>query len=319
MKYGRILLSLLACASLLAVPVHAQGQYTFDIDSSVSHFEFSGTSSEGNIKGRPPRFDMDGTAGLELTPTGGPFAQGIFNGGILTTIPARLKAEIPNIFSWLPPLATIYIDDAEFVPSSAGFAINAAGNFTTDIIFTPVGGTVTVIPLIGSTEVTPLADFGPTDPTTMSGSVSSSAGNVILAMPGLDLHFADDDGMGNWVDLRVWGDLFGSAPLQNGDMTLSTPGSVFGGATATFDTANATPGGPTFLAYGLSLGSTPVPPLGVTLDIAAATQAGGMVIADGLGQASWTLPVPPQASGLTVYMQSCQSGRTSNVLTVNVQ
>lgn len=312
----RISLSILL-AAFAAPAAEAQTSYTFDVDAATSNFTFGGDSSVGRIKGRPPTFDMDGEIEMMLTSSGSGFSTGEMTGGVLYTVPARIKAEIPNVFSWLPPLATIYIDDAEYIGTSASFAIDAAGNFSTDIVMTPVGGTVTTIPLVGSTEVSNLADYGPTDPTPVSGNVVPSGAGAVLSMP-VDVFFYSDDGMGNWVQLDLDGTLNATA-AGSSDMTLSTPGAVVAGSNADFNVSNATPSAPTFLAYGLSLGSTPVPPLGITLDLNGAEQLGTTVIADGSGNAGWTIPVPPIASGVTAYLQACQSGRTSNVLTVNIQ
>ncbi|MCH2102030.1 MAG: hypothetical protein MK209_08930 [Planctomycetes bacterium] len=312
----RISLSILL-AALAAPKAEAQSAYTFDVDVSTSNFTFGGDSSVGRIKGRPPTFDMDGEVEMTLTRGSSGFSDGEMTGGVLYTVPARIKAEVPNVFSWLPPLATIYIDDAEYTGTSASFRIDAAGNFSTDIVMTPIGGTVTVIPLVGNTEVTNLADYGPTDPTPISGNVVPSGTGAALTLP-IDVFFYSDDGAGNWVQLDLDGTLNARAEASS-DMTLSTPGAVIAGTNADLNVVNATPSSATFVAYGLKLGSTPVPPLGITLDLARAEQLGGTVIADGRGNASWTLPVPSSASGVTAYLQACQNGRISNVLTVNIR
>jgi hypothetical protein len=312
---------ILAITSLLAVggfsaDASAQTQYSLDLDVNTCNFNFSGDSSQGRIAGRPPRFDMDGTIDVILTPGGGPFATGDVNGGTMFTVPARIKAEVPNIWSWLPPLATIYIDDAEYTSDTPSFTVDGAGNFATDIVLTPTGGTVTVIPLVGSTEVTPLTDYDPTDPTPITGNVSESGGTVELHSA-IDVTFSSDDGMGNWVNLDIDGNLDAYAPTQSG-MSL-TSGAVISGQTAIFSVAGGGPNSGTFLAYGLSMGSTPVPPLGITLDIAGATQVGSMKMTDAFGGCFWSEMVPAGTAGVTVYMQSCQNGLTSNVLTVNIQ
>lgn len=311
-------LSLTLFAAALAVSAApAQSAYTFDVDASTSNFVFGGDSSVGQIVGKPPTFDMDGMIEMDLSNSGAGFGTGKLTGGVLYTVPARIKAEIPNIFSWLPPLATIYIDDAEYRTTSPTFAIDALGDFTTNMVMTPINGTVTIIPLTGSTTVSNLADFGPTAPTAVDGNVVPNGQGADLSIP-VDVFFSSDDGQGNWVQLDLDGDLNAHSAGSN-DITLSTPGAVIAGTPADFDVVNATAGAPTFLAYGLSLGSTPVPPLGITLGLHKAKQLGGTVIATGSGEASWTVPVPAGASGVTAYLQACQSGRTTNVLTVNIQ
>jgi hypothetical protein len=311
-------LSLTLLAAALAVSAApAQSAYTFDVDVATSNFFFSGDSSVGRIVGKPPTFDMDGTIEMDLSTSGAGFGTGKLTGGVLYTVPARIKAVIPNIFSFLPPLATIYIDDAEYRSSSPTFSIDAVGDFSTNLVMTPIGGTVTIIPLTGGTTVSNLADFGPTAPTPVDGNVVPNGQGADFSMP-VDVFFFSDDGQGNWVQLDLDGVLNASSAGSN-DFTLSTPGAVISGSSADFDVVSATVGAPTFLAYGLSLGSTPVPPLGITLGLHKAKQLGGTVIANGSGEASWSIQVPGPASGVTAYLQACQLGRTSNVLTVNIQ
>jgi hypothetical protein len=291
----------------------AQSQYTLDVDGPTSNFEFDGDSSVGRIKGTPPYFDMDGTIDMLIDPASGLFNTGQFNGGQMYTVPARIEAKIPNIFGWLPPLAEIDIDDAVYVPSSASFAVAGNGDFATDIVLTPIAGTVTVDPLVGATETTPLADFGPTDPTPVNGNLADLAGTVTLAMP-IDVVVDNDDGQGNWSTLHLWGDLNAAAPI-NQDMTLVAVGPLTSGGTGTFDVSYGNANTATFLAYGLSLGSTPVPPLGITLGLASAVQVGTSKMSDAAGSASWTENVPPGIAGVTVYLQACQAGLISNIIT----
>lgn len=80
-------------------------------------------------------------------------------------------------------------------------------------------------------------------------------------------------------------------------------------------TANATVG----IAYSLQgLGSTPVPPLNVTLGIA---QASLLVqgVTDGAGAASFPIQVPAAGSGRTVWFQAAQRNLLSNALIGEVE
>ena len=85
------------------------------------------------------------------------------------------------------------------------------------------------------------------------------------------------------------------------------------------DAAGGAAGTATFLAYGLNPGSTPVPPLGITLDLAGAQQIGTTVVSDGSGNASFPVAIPPVAAGVVAYLQACQAGMRSNLLTVVIQ
>lgn len=88
---------------------------------------------------------------------------------------------------------------------------------------------------------------------------------------------------------------------------------------AKFTVRHGTPQTPTFLAFSLAgLGSTPVPPLGVALDIAAAKQLGPTRVTNGAGETKWDLIVPPSAQGLVVWLQAVQQGQTTNVIRTEI-
>lgn len=77
---------------------------------------------------------------------------------------------------------------------------------------------------------------------------------------------------------------------------------------------------PSWLAYSLAgPGSTFIPALGVTLDLASPTQAGAVTTTDASGYASWTIPVPPGSTGVTVWFQALQAGRVTNVVSTVIQ
>jgi len=86
------------------------------------------------------------------------------------------------------------------------------------------------------------------------------------------------------------------------------------GSPATFAVRDATPEQKQFLVFSLrGPGSTPVPRLGVTLDVksprlitAARADAGGSL--------ETTLTVPPRAAGRTIWFQAAENGRTTPVL-----
>jgi len=72
---------------------------------------------------------------------------------------------------------------------------------------------------------------------------------------------------------------------------------------------------PAWLAYSLSgFGSTVIAPLNVILGLANPTQAGSNISLNNNGEGSWTLYVPPQAQGFTVWFQALQANSISNVL-----
>jgi len=96
-------------------------------------------------------------------------------------------------------------------------------------------------------------------------------------------------------------------------------GRLVGGQTGQFEVTRAAPNGLTYLAYSLrGYGTTIVPPLGVTLDLAQPTQAGNAVRANSQGVARWNLPIP-NVHDITVFFQAAQQGRTTNVVRTVVE
>jgi hypothetical protein len=48
-------------------------------------------------------------------------------------------------------------------------------------------------------------------------------------------------------------------------------------------------------------------------------QAGGMVVSDPAGNAEWTFLIPDAGVGLSVWVQACQQGLTTNVATTTIE
>ena len=99
-----------------------------------------------------------------------------------------------------------------------------------------------------------------------------------------------------------------------------SPDPLVAGSFATFTASGFEPDSPTYLAYSLvGPGSTPVPPLNVTLDLANPSQAGGPAISDASGTAMWTIFIPNAAAGLDVWIQAAQYGQTTQVVATSVE
>lgn len=82
----------------------------------------------------------------------------------------------------------------------------------------------------------------------------------------------------------------------------------------------ATPNALSWLAYSLSgPGSTRVPQLGVTLDLANPQQLADPLRTDGTGYVKWEMPVPQRAQGQTVWLQGLQDGQVTNLLRSTIQ
>ncbi|MBL1217026.1 MAG: hypothetical protein D8M59_05965 [Planctomycetes bacterium] len=101
-------------------------------------------------------------------------------------------------------------------------------------------------------------------------------------------------------------------------MTLVV-GDLVGGRDGDFDVSGATPNTSHYLVYSLrGTGSTYVAQLDVTLGLAS-PKLGADGTSDGTGNVHWTLGVPNAASGRTIWFQSAEYGRTSNVVETAVK
>lgn len=67
------------------------------------------------------------------------------------------------------------------------------------------------------------------------------------------------------------------------------------------------------------MGSQSVPFLNVTLSLAQPKQAGGALVADAAGGATWNLVIPPSALGLSVWFQAAQYNQVTNLVGTVVQ
>ena len=97
-------------------------------------------------------------------------------------------------------------------------------------------------------------------------------------------------------------------------------GALRGGATGEVAVAGATPNAPIWLAASTrGLGSTYIAQLNVTLNLDRPFQVGPMMTTDSRGVAAWSLPVPQQASGRTLWLQTVQRENASNVVETVVE
>jgi subtilisin-like proprotein convertase family protein len=92
------------------------------------------------------------------------------------------------------------------------------------------------------------------------------------------------------------------------------------GQTASIEVSGANPSTLCWMGYSLSgLGSYPVPPLGVTMDINSPTQLGSAAMTSAGGGVSWNAPIPANATGVQVWFQAVQLGNKSAVLASTIQ
>lgn len=134
-------------------------------------------------------------------------------------------------------------------------------------------------------------------------------------------------------DNRVWvDDLFVAVDSASGIATITTTcgsgsgggyeleaGPLVGGQVANFVITGATPNTPQYLVYSLrGLGSTPVPQLGVVLDLAQ-PELGASGRSNANGEAALSTFVPGLASGRNVWLQAAEVNNVTNVVATSVQ
>lgn len=115
----------------------------------------------------------------------------------------------------------------------------------------------------------------------------------------------------------VWFDNFTISGIPADLQVL--PAQPTAGAYASFTATGMSPGAWAYLALSrIGPGSTPVPPLGLDLDIAQGFQAAPRTRVAADGSAVWTILIPSPASGRSAWFQAAEIGRSTRVLAVNV-
>ena len=127
---------------------------------------------------------------------------------------------------------------------------------------------------------------------------------------GLPSSFGEDDDGELYVCDLAGGKLHKIVPIIEMDV-----GGLIGGEPASAEISCAAASERVCIAYSLvGPGATYVPPLGVTLDLAAPR----FVATDGSGNATFTQSIPPEASDRTLYIQAAEIGATSDLVTRTV-
>ncbi|MDA1259862.1 MAG: hypothetical protein O3A20_04500 [Planctomycetota bacterium] len=304
---------MIAAALLLLAPAAQNVQHMFDVDRNASLIDWEITSSSYTINESPDKFRLEGGVSVLLDAASGPFALGSINGALMFTIPSVLHGEIPNPIPFLPPLATFDIEGLQLTLTSAPFVINpATGAFTTLAVMVTTGGTLTTGGLLG-VSTSPI--FGIVSPPSLvNGSVTQVGSNIQFSLD-LDVNITQTIGTDTFT-IVLDGPLTANADVINANApVLSAPLPLVVGAPATLSAANLTPNRSAYLAGSLAgLGSTPVPPFGVTLALASPVQVGGSVSANAAGKAAWTFTVPSILSGRSVWFQALQNGVITQVV-----
>ncbi|MFG0330765.1 MAG: hypothetical protein ACF8PN_12820 [Phycisphaerales bacterium] len=145
---------------------------------------------------------------------------------------------------------------------------------------------------------------------------------VSSQMSGGHPYGAENFGEPRTLDLQcVAGDQFvtveNQIPRQQEFVLQVSP--LVAGGRATLQAESATPGETVYFAYSLrGFGSTPVPQLGVVLDLDN-PQLAGTARANANGNANFSSNIPPQASGRTVYLQAAEQGRVTNAVACPIE
>ncbi len=129
-----------------------------------------------------------------------------------------------------------------------------------------------------------------------------------------DISSFGEDAAGNLYLCDRGGELFRVVPRMELDVDP-----LVGGQSASAEVGSATPGGRVYFAYSVAgPGETPLPPLGVSLELAAPRPAGS-ALADADGVAGISGTIPPAASGAEVLIQAVEQGAVSEVVSRVVQ
>lgn len=216
----------LAVFAVCAAPALAQAPFTFTIDQGASNFVWTGTSSLGAIVGNPSNtFQFAGTLQTNLTTVATTqFTAVEFTGGDAFTVP-DIHGKIPNLFPFLPPLATIDVLGLHVTASSPPAVVAPGGSFTASVTITATAGVLNVTPLTGTPSSTPLAGSAST-PTAVNGTLSLVGGPVINLVAPISTVFPfSDPGSGATGSITLTGTLDSNyaifTPVCRGDGTGS--------------------------------------------------------------------------------------------------
>ncbi len=98
------------------------------------------------------------------------------------------------------------------------------------------------------------------------------------------------------------------------------PNPPVAGQPVVVDVLEGEPGAATWMAYSTTgLGSYPILPLGIELNLDQPRQAGPMRYADPAGNVQWVFQIPPHLAGVSVWAQALQADRKTAVLPLLIQ
>jgi len=188
-------LAALCALGALGVNAQAQGNFVFQIDPGATGFTWSGTTSLGDITEQPPTFTLQGTVMMTMNGGGNPVGAGGFPGGGDALVTPNIHGEIPNPVPFLPPLATLDLTNAHLDVTSGGFAVNAAGGFSTSVTVNIISGTLVIDDFVGGQTILDLAGQS-SPPSPANGTVSWTGSNYLLTAPVTNVFNFTDPGSG---------------------------------------------------------------------------------------------------------------------------
>jgi hypothetical protein len=177
------LLQRAALVAVLGAPAVAQTDLSFNINQPQSNFTWSGTSSFGAIVGNPSNaFQLAGTSGLRIYPLANDaIASADFPGTGDAAVVPNIRGKINNPIPFLPPLATLAIDNLHLKITAPQFAVAANGAFTATVTMTYLSGTMTTV-AAGQTTVSDLTGQQ-SAPTPQNGTLTQVGSTLNLVMP----------------------------------------------------------------------------------------------------------------------------------------
>lgn len=201
----RTLTSTVLALAALGSPALAQGDFDFQLAQNASAFTWSGTSSLGDIVENPANFSLAGNSIVTMGGGGSPVGScGFPGGGSASTVPSVINGEIPNVFPFLPPLATLALSDASFRITGSNVAVDSQGGFTATVVLTFVSGTLTVSPVTGGTTVTSLTG-NQSSPTQVNGSLTWDGTRYRVSAPISGVFAFSDPGSGTSGSISLSG------------------------------------------------------------------------------------------------------------------
>lgn len=136
----------------------------------------------------------------------------------------------------------------------------------------------------------------------------------------LPLFLNDGDGSGyihyTTSGLVTLGERFGAAVLSS---LVVDPDPLVAGQNGLFSLSAGIPNTNAYLVYSLAgPGSTWIPQMNIALDLAS-PHLRGVQMTDAQGNADWSLPIPPAAAGISMWLQVVQYEYLSNMVAATIQ